>query len=171
MQQVEAAGIGTPAAELPGGHEVQRLEAQIDAARGYTAEDELVTAVFDFWAAMCRTGNVKLGPKRVKKVQERLRDRPPTMPAEFFRAIVGAAFEPFSRGDKLYNDLSVICKDETILDIFVQRYFDVPDVRKFINEVGGDKAKTAATALMDLQRRTDGRSIDRKPQADEAADA
>ena len=45
MQQVEAAGIGTPAAELPGGHEVQRLEAQIDAARGRAAEDELVAEV------------------------------------------------------------------------------------------------------------------------------
>jgi hypothetical protein len=133
--------------------ENKRLKQQLIKQTSMQAEDELVSAVFEFWKVMCSSNRAKLGPARVKKVQERLRDRPPTMPAEFFRAIVGAAHDPFVKDGKIFNDLELVCRNESKFEAFVQRFYEVPDVRRFIDETGGDDARRAATALMDLDRR------------------
>jgi hypothetical protein len=130
-----------------------RLKGLLKRQEAEYAEDELIRAVFDFWNAMCRTGRAKLGTARSKAIQARLRDKPPTTPGEFFKAVVGAAHAPFMKGEKAFDDLELICRNESKLESFVERYYQVPDVRLFIERSGGERAISAARALMDLERR------------------
>jgi hypothetical protein len=137
--------------------EVKRLKAALVRQQNEDADNELVQTVFDFWVAMCKGGNprAKMGPARVKKVHERVsRDTPGSTPKEFMKAIIGAAYDPFVKNGKVFNDLELICRDEAKFDTFVQRYYEVPDVRKFVEETGGDRGLELATALMDLDRRS-----------------
>lgn len=133
-------------------NENSRLKGLLKRQEAEYAEDELVKAVFEFWSAMCRP-RAKLGTARVKAIQARLRDKPPTTPGEFFKAIVGAAHAPFIKDDKVYDDLELICRNESKLESFAERFYRVPDVRAFIEASGGERAIVAARALMDLERR------------------
>lgn len=137
--------------------ENKRLKATIVRQQNEDADNELVQTIFDFWVVMCKSGSAraKMGPARVKKILERInRDTPGSTPAEFMKAIIGAAHDPFVKGGKIFNDLELICRDEAKFDTFVQRYYEVPDVRKFVEDTGGGRGLELATALMDLDRRS-----------------
>jgi hypothetical protein len=61
------------------------------------AQDELVNAVFEFWKLMTVHPRAKLGADRVKAVNARVREG--ATPADFFKAIVGAAYDSFVETD------------------------------------------------------------------------
>jgi hypothetical protein len=141
--------------------ENKRLKASLSRQDSEQAEDELVQAVFTFWQLMCRP-KAKLGSGRTKAVQARLRDKPPTTPVEFFKAVLGAAWDPYTRskddgGVTIYNDLELICRNEVKLADFIDRGQAIPDVRAFIVESAGDEGVAAARALMELERRANPR--------------
>jgi hypothetical protein len=118
------------------------------------AQDELVNAVFEFWKLMTVHPRAKLGADRVKAVNARVREG--ATPADFFKAIVGAAYDSFvdDKG-KVHDDLELICRGSKKFEDRIETYYHVRDVRKFVAECG---AVDAGTALMDL---------DRRPKADE----
>jgi hypothetical protein len=91
----------------------------------------------------------KLGADRVKAVNARVREG--ATPADFFKAIVGAAYDSFvdDKG-KVHDDLELICRGSKKFEDRIETYYHVRDVRKFVAECG---AVDAGTALMDLDRR------------------
>jgi hypothetical protein len=130
-------------------HENSRLKAALCRQEREQAENDVVDAVFEFWRAMV-SPRAKLGPARTKVILARLRDKPPTTPREFLKAIVGAAFDPFvSDSGKVFNDLELVCRNESKFASFMERYYLVPDVQAFIEGAGG---ADAARALMELDR-------------------
>jgi hypothetical protein len=113
------------------------------------AQDELVNAVFEFWKLMTVHPRAKLGADRVKAVNARVREG--ATPRDFFKAIVGAAYDSFvdDKG-KTHDDLELICRGSKKFEDRIETFYLVPDVRKMVEECA---AIDAARALMDLDRR------------------
>jgi len=113
------------------------------------AQDEVVSAVFDFWQLMTVHPRAKLGAARTKAINGRIREG--ATPRDFFKAIVGAAYDSYVHPEtgKRYDDLELICRNESNLEARIERFYLVPDVRQMVGDAG---AIDAARALMDLER-------------------
>lgn len=78
--------------------------------------------VFDYWCAHCRPGSTRIifGDKRKKAVLARLRDG--YTADDLMEAIDGAAVDAYTNEKGItYDDLELICRDETKVDMFVKR--------------------------------------------------
>jgi hypothetical protein len=82
-----------------------------------------VSEVFHFWReTMGKNSNTALGPKRKRAIEGRLKDG---YTVEDIRtAILGCSWSPHNMGQNehgsLYNDIELICRDETKLERFIE---------------------------------------------------
>ena len=125
------------------------LKARLVKQEQQDAQDELVSTIFEFWKLMTFHPRAKLGADRVKAINARVREG--ASPRDFFKAIVGAAFDSFvdDKG-KRHDDLELICRGSKKFEDRIETFYKVPDVRALVADAG---AVDAARALMDLERR------------------
>lgn len=126
------------------------LKARLTRQEAMEAQDDVVSAVFEFWKLMTVHPRAKLGAARTKAINGRIREG--ATPKDFFKAIVGAAWDSYTHPEtgKRYDDLELICRNEANLEARIETYYRVPDVRAEVDAAG---AVDVARALMDLERR------------------
>jgi hypothetical protein len=102
--------------------EIASLKAELSKQYAQAVEAPLIQALFDYWRLSCRAGRktVKLGEKRRKVIQARLREG--YTAGQLRRAIDGAVVGAFEKDGKRYDDLELICRDEVKLDSFIARF-------------------------------------------------
>lgn len=85
-------------------------------------ETNPVDAVFEFWRVLMEKTRAQLGPTRRKKIAESIAMGYSV--DDLRLAIVGCKFDAWSQGQnpnsKAYNDIELICRDETRVDRFME---------------------------------------------------
>ena len=107
--------------------EVKRLKTELDKARGQHVGQADANAVFDYWCGkLSKRKGTKFGEKRQRVVKARLREN--FTVDELRLAIDGCARFPFVTGQgrraegkpsERYDDLELICRDETTVERFM----------------------------------------------------
>jgi hypothetical protein len=148
--------------------ESSSLKARLTKQQKLDAQDELVTAIFEFWRLMTFHPRAQKGSDRVKAINLRISEG--ATPRDFFKAIVGGAYDPYvDKKGKRHDGLVLMCNQSEKFEARIQTFYTVPDVRAFVDDAG---AVDAARALMGFdpsrRQRADDRSIDRVAGVDEA---
>lgn len=98
---------------LPG---LAPVVADVDPA---AARRQAVLELFAYWQRECNHGQAKLTPERATCIGARLRDGYTT--ADIRKAIDGAKHGAFEEGGKRFDDITLICRNGSKLEDFIQR--------------------------------------------------
>lgn len=116
-------------------------EEQPDLLQGICGDP--VLEVFEFWKALLDKPHSQLGQKRRLRVREALKMGYTTEQLKL--AIVGCKFDAWSQGDNdrhtVYDDIELICRDETKIDHFIECG---NEYMARVKRIEGEKAKDEA---------------------------